>query len=424
MRIALLCDRIPPESRGGAEVVAWRLAGGLAAAGHDVHVIAATPGQPFEQLRAGIPTYHLRAAYPQRFRAWLSLWNPQTIPPLRHLLRRLQPDVASAHNIHHFLSYRALYAAQNLGIPTVLSAQDCMAFAYGKLRHFVRADAEQMRLPADYRLPRGYNLRENRFRYNPWRNRVIRHCLTHKADLLTAGSQALADACLANDLPPMEVARAGLDAAPWRVPDPAALESLTRKTGLDDKQVILIAGRLTAEKGTLALLNAMERIRDRRPDMRLLALSSRDITRQIPARYRHMTPLIQAAGWLEGDELRAAYHLADVVVTPSIVFDAFPTVNLEAMAAGRPVIATCFGGSSEAVIDGETGFIVNPLDADAFADRLLRLLSDEGLRRRMGRSGLQRVKAHFSLEQQVSRMLDVYQRAIAMRQSRARENVK
>ena len=76
-------------------------------------------------------------------------------------------------------------------------------------------------------------------------------------------------------------------------------------------------------------------------------------------------------GWLEGAELATAYRLADVVATPSVCFDSFPTVNLEGMAAGAPPVTTCFGGAKEAVIDGETGFVVNPFDTDTLSDRLI-----------------------------------------------------
>ena len=100
MRILLLNDRIPPEGKGGAESVVWRLAQGLAQVGHEVHVIVATSDATVEETRTGIPTYHLHADYPKRFRAWVSLWNPQTIRPFRQLLQRIQPDVVNAHNVH------------------------------------------------------------------------------------------------------------------------------------------------------------------------------------------------------------------------------------------------------------------------------------------------------------------------------------
>ena len=412
MRIVLLSDRIPPEGRGGAESVVWRLAHGLRAAGHDVHIIAATARAAFEEVREGIPTYHLQAGYPLRFRAWLSLWNPQTIGAFRQLLRRLKPDIVNAHNIHVYLSWHSLKVAREAGIGTVFSSHDVMPFAYGKLRHFVQADSRRIKLPADYRLPPGFNLRQNRFRYNPFRNPRIRHYLKTCADVRTAPSQALADALAANRLPAFEVVHNGIDATAWAAVDGDLVEGLRRRLDLVDKQVILIAGRLSSHKGTAQLLAAMDRLVDALPNMRLLALTAGDIQRGIPAAYQHLRPLIRAGGWLAGDELRAAYHLADVVTAPSIVFDTFPTVNLEAMAAGKPVIATCFGGSPELVADGETGIIINPLDTESFADALRRVLGSSALRQEMGRKGQERVRRQFSLERQARRMTALYERAM------------
>ena len=301
---------------------------------------------------------------------------------------------------------------------TVFSAHDVMPFAYSKLRHCAGEGRGRSRLPDAYRLPNFYNLRHNRFRYNPARNVVIRHYLAHYADLRTVPSQALADAFAVNNLPAVEVVHNGIDASAWSEKDEALVAELRRRFGLEGKQVILIAGRLTTDKGTLPLLRAMDSLKEAFPQMRLLALTARDIDEQIPAAVRHLRPLIHAGGWLQGDELRAAFHLADLVVVPSVIFDTFPTVNLEAMAAGKAVIATRFGGSAELVSDDETGYIVNPLDVDAFADRLRRLLDDEELRRAMGRRGQARIQQGFTLQAQVQTMVDVYQRARQRRRNR------
>ena len=413
MKVALLSDRIPPEGMGGAEVVVWRLARGLRAAGHDPRIITATERDSFEDTRDGIPTYHLHGAYPERFRAWLSLWNPQTAIPLRRLLRRLQPDVVNAHNIHYFLSYHALKIARETGSATVFSAHDVMPFAYGKLRHFVHDDIERIRLPQDYRLPRGYSLRHYRFRYNPWRNRIIHHYLTRYADRLTASSHALAQAFSANSLPAPQVAHTGIDPAEWGRRDEAVIGALRDQFNLNGRRTILIAGRLTPDKGTIPLLQAINRIKDCLPDICLLALTARDFEAQIPQELRYLRQDIRIAGWLVGDQLQAAFHLADVVAAPSLCLDTFPTVNLEAMAAGKPVIATCFGGSSEIVRDGETGFIVNPLDTSTFADRLKRLLSDAALRDEMGQNAQARIRESFTLEMYVDKMLQIYEQAIS-----------
>ena len=411
MRIVLANDRIPPEGKGGAESVLWRLAQGLADHGHDVHVIASTSDEPFEETRDGIPTYHLHARYPKRFRAWLSLWNPQIIGPFRHLLKRLQPDVLNAHNIHFDLSYHTLKVAHDLGIGTVFSSHDVMPFAYTKLTHFIKPDIQSISLPEDYRIPLGFNLKQNRFRYNPIRNHIIRHYLRHYATIRTTPGQALADAHHANDLPPFQVVHNGIDLDEWRTVNRDTVQALSQRLNLQDKKVILMAGRLTSHKGTVQLLSAMDQLVDTVPDMRLLVLTSGDMDKQIPADYRHLRPLIVLGGWLSGEELVAAYHLADVAVVPSVIFDTFPTVNLEAMAAGLPVIATWFGGSQEVVIDGETGFIINPFDIDQFAKRLQELLTDGTLRQEMGHKGQERIREKFTLSHQIHQMVALYERA-------------
>lgn len=415
MRILLLNDRIPPEGKGGAESVVWRLARGLAAAGHEAHVIATTPGAPFEETRAGIPTYHIRAAYPERFRAWLSLWNPQTVGALSALLRRLQPEVVNAHNIHYLLSYHTLKLARAAGCGVVFSAHDAMSFAYGKLPSSFSPGRPAMLGPGACRLPRGYNFRRNRFRYNPIRNVIIKRYLERQAHLRTVPSQALADAFADNDMPSVEVAHNGIDLREWPPVAEAKVDDLRERLDLAGAPVILIAGRLTREKGLLQILSALDLLADTLPDVRLLILSSRNIDAQLAGEFAHLRRLIRIGGWLAGDDLRAAYQLADVVAVPSIYLDPFPTVALEAMSAGKPVVATCFGGAREAVVAGETGYIVNPYDTAALADKLRRLLRDADLRQRMGMMGRERIEKHFSLDEQLRRMVAIYERALAMR---------
>ena len=273
-----------------------------------------------------------------------------------------------------------------------------------------------MQLPGDYRLPPLYNLRQNRFRYNPFRNLVITRYLKRYAHVLTVPSRALAQAWLANAMPAPEVVHNGIDTRGVGFAEYAERVAALRKSlDLEDKQVILIAGRLTREKGMLHLFSALDQLRQHLPTARLLVLTARESARQLPEKYQHLRPLVCKGGWLSGEDLRAAYQLADIVTVPSIYLDPFPTVNLEAMALGKPVIATCFGGSKEVVVDGETGFIVNPFDTATFAERLERLLRDESLRRTMGERGRQRILDQFSLTQQVEHMVSIYERALTRR---------
>lgn len=396
MKIVILSDRIPPENVGGAGRVAWALAVGLHAVGHEVHVIAATRGPSFEQTREGIATYHLHARYPDRFVAWLSLANPQTMGPLRQLLERLRPDVLNAHNIHHDLSYASLGIARRLGIPTVFTAHDAMTFAYGKVPYFVGTT----------RLPSGYNARQMRLRYNPLRNVLIRHMLARHALQKTCVSEAQRAALSANGLDGFQVVYNGVDPALYRAP-PGAVAKYRAQYA--DRPLVLFAGRLSREKGSDLLIEAFARVHAALPAVLLLILApGSQVADQAIAARPELRDAIRFGGWLSGQALITAFCAADMVTVPSVFLEGLPMVALEAMAARKPVVASPFGGLPEVVFDGETGYIVDPFDTAALADRLARVLSDPGLARRMGDAGYARLLAQFTLDRQVTTMEHLY----------------
>jgi glycosyltransferase involved in cell wall biosynthesis len=90
---------------------------------------------------------------------------------------------------------------------------------------------------------------------------------------------------------------------------------------------------------------------------------------------------------------------------------------LEAMAAGRPVVATRVGGNPEVVVDGETGLLVPPREPRALADAVLRLLRDPALAGRLGEAARRRVESQFTLEQMVGRMQELYDQLLARKQA-------
>ena len=104
----------------------------------------------------------------------------------------------------------------------------------------------------------------------------------------------------------------------------------------------------------------------------------------------------------------------DVLVHPCDI-EPFGRVAIEAMAAQRPVVGPDRGGIAESVIDGQTGFLVPSGDVAAFADATARLVTDADLRCRMGAAGRAHVAAHFSLEQHVQQITDIYEQVYSAR---------
>ncbi|GIV81035.1 MAG: hypothetical protein KatS3mg051_0389 [Anaerolineae bacterium] len=415
LHIVILSDLLPPEEPGGAGRVAWQLGQGYVAAGHRVTFITSSPGPSRVEKRDGFTVHVLHSRYAERLRAWFGLFNPQTVWPLNRLLRRLRPDVVHAHNIHGHLSYHSLVIARYAGAATVFTAHDAMTFAYGKLTHFIDPSRPQQCDGFDYRLPFGYNLRQMRFRWNPARNLSIRHTLRYYADARVAVSGELKKALEANRLPPFEVVYNGIDPARFDVPD-AAVAVLRQRYRLEGRRVILFGGRLNRAKGDQQLLAALRQVRQAVPDVALLVLARSDAyLPRLLGEYPDLADVIVPGGWLEGAELAAAYRLAHAVALPSVCFETFGLAALEGMAAGAVPVVTCFGGPREVVVNGETGFVVNPYDIDALADRLIRLLTDEALRQRMAAAGRARAEQHFTLQRQTEAMLAVFERVLARR---------
>ena len=412
MRVVILSDRVPPSHAGGAEVAAWRIASLLADLGHELHVVTATTGSAEEELRAGIRIHKVHSAYPERFEAWLSPWNPQVVAPLGRLLKRLAPDVVHVHNVHRDLSYASLGLASRLGIPTVFTSHDLMPIAYGKVEGRL-FDSGSQGLGSGVRcLPPGFERRRMRFRYNPWRRALVRRALRRHARVRTCVSEAQRRVLEAHDLGPFEVLYHGVDLRRSHA-DTASVEKLELELDLRGRRVVLFAGRIGVAKGARQLGAALRSVATRVPEVCLLLLSRRPEDAQLVGSDLFAAGHIRFGGWREGESLAAAYARADVVAVPSLIFEPAPLTALEAMAAGRPVLGTRFGGLPEYVLDGETGLVVDPNDVIALADALERLLVDEVLRARLGRAGRKRAEDCFSAERHVSRTLEVYAQAIA-----------
>ena len=216
-----------------------------------------------------------------------------------------------------------------------------------------------------------------------------------------------------NGLPGFEVLPNGVDLRRF-VADPAAAAATRRELDLEGRRVVLFAGRVGIEKGGRRLAAAIQRAAERVPAICLLVLSRSDDRLGAfpsgildPARLRF-------GGWREGASLAAAYAAADLVAVPSLCYESGSLVALESMAAGRPVIATRFGGPGEYVLNKVTGLLIDPEDADSLALAIERLLLDPALRERLGRAGRKRAEEGFSLAHVVARTIEMYERAIAL----------
>ena len=104
--------------------------------------------------------------------------------------------------------------------------------------------------------------------------------------------------------------------------------------------------------------------------------------------------------------------LLDVLILPSISDEDFPNVILEAMALGKPVISTRLAGVPEQVIDGETGFLVNPRNVDELKLAIKELCNNTTLRLQMGRAAVYNFEDKFTAEIAVKKYMALYKSMI------------
>ncbi len=413
MKIAILADGIPPEGKGGAERIAWQSALLLAGAGHEVAVITTTRASTSKTSRTvveGVQVFAISTNYHGRWRAWVSLWNPRVVREVKRILKEVQPEIVHAHNVHQYLSYASLAAARAPGARVFMTAHDAMSFSYDKLSEFLDPANPICAETYTYKISTWKQFREQRLRYNPFRNFFIRHILK-KLDGVFAVSKALADALTQNGIQNVQVLYNGIDTHEWEVL-PQKVTAFKRTHDLEGKSVMLFGGRVTGTKGGDALLAALPAIRNKAQDAILLIMGTEtDYVRSLrtKAESLNVSSSIRCTGWISGDELRAAYHAADIIVVPSVYLDPLPTVVLEAMACAKPVVGSCLGGIPEMVEDGVTGYVVHPLDTAKFAEKCSALLLDHSLARTFGEAGLVRVKERFSPARHLESLLHSYQ---------------
>ena len=196
-------------------------------------------------------------------------------------------------------------------------------------------------------------------------------------------------------------------------PSPADANGLREELRIpDDAPLVVEVGRLADVKGQRELLEAVADLPSARAvfvgdDLERGGEYARELERH--AAELGVSDRVVFAG--QRDDAARVLAAADVLALPSWT-EGLPLVVLEAMAQGRPVVATPVGGTPELVADGETGLLVPPRDPRALADALTRILRDPELRRRMGEAGRRRVEERFSAARMAQEVLAIYDEVV------------
>jgi glycosyltransferase involved in cell wall biosynthesis len=371
MRILQVHWTFPPTA-GGVESHVADLSAGLAARGCDVTVLT---GEPRPEQWPGVTVVRselLHLVSIRNGRAALDGYHEAVRHDLDRLINNVRPEVVHGHNLHHFTAAPAL-------------TLDALAGRYGfRMHHTFHETWPDL-------------LHENPA-YRRWSGNY-------------AVSRHISEECAMRIGFVPELRPLGVDTVRFQT-------HRVVLSGSDDP-VILHPARLLPWKGVHVSVQMLSLLRRRGVSARLVLTDTARIADWDGelAKYRHdILAMVSELGLGDSVDLRgvsyrdmpALYEEADVVVYPTVAAEPYGLVPIEAMSARRPVVASRCGGIPETMVDGVTGWLVDPDNVEGLAARVAQVLSDPARARRMGEAGRRRACSEFDLQRYINDMLHAY----------------
>ena len=355
-----------------------------------------------EQRRRGhdVLVVHGRLAPGEESMAYLAteLGVPEAYAPELQRELSARADAAAVRSVFSLLRARR---------PHVVHTHAAKAGAVGRIAALVAGSA---RPPVRVHTFHGHVLRGY---FGARRERgfaLVERGLARTSTALVAVSEQVRD-----DLVRLGVApRDRFDVVPYgfRFPEPADASEARAEAGFRDETFLIgFVGRLTAIKRPQDLVRALQRLRDTGVDSSLCFVGDGDLRGEVErlADELGVADRCRVTGFRR--DLAPWYAAFDVLALAS-ANEGTPVAAIEALAAGRPVVATRVGGVPAVVEDGETGLLVGVGDVDALAAHLRRLARDPDLRARLGARGAERVRERYALERMADEVEAIYRRTL------------
>lgn len=257
----------------------------------------------------------------------------------------------------------------------------------------------------------GYDIYDLPFRDDDWRRR-IRDVLNRSDRIITVSHSTLE--CIHRidpDLDPLLIPN-GFREDLFYPGDTLSCRQQLGLPGLDTK-IILTVGNLVPEKGQRFLLEAVATLHQRGCPLIciIIGMGSLHDTLQRQMRYLEIEDLVIMPGWIPHDKLRPWMNACDLFVLPSLS-ESFGLVQIEAMACGKPVVATVNGGSEEIVTSDDVGILVEPGEAGVLADGIAA-----GLRRSWDTAAITSYAAGYRWDTTITEIMNQYQIVLGRRSS-------
>ena len=192
------------------------------------------------------------------------------------------------------------------------------------------------------------------------------------------------------------------------------IQEILQDYELKNKKILLTVGRLVERKGHDMVIKALPKIIKKVPDVTYLIIGEGPRKKNLEelVNQGNLRDYVRFLGPLPQNDLAAFYQLSDVFIMPARQLvngdvEGFGIVYLEANLFGKPVIGGRSGGVPEAIIDGQTGLLVNPNDIDKIAEKTIKLLTNSAYAERLGIQGMERVSEEFNWQSQTEKIKEI-----------------
>jgi glycosyltransferase involved in cell wall biosynthesis len=403
MHILVLSDYFPPQVNAGAENIAFELCKNYVEKGNHVSVVTVNKslknGEVIINSKNSIVSYQIGYSYNEKFSAFVGSYNPFLLKIIRNIILDNNFKVAHIHNIHTYISYGVIGLLKKYSIPAIITIHDAMSVDYGKYDQGVNSSDISIDASVIYRANYWIIWSKNWKRYNPIKNFIIKHQFK-KLRKIVCVSKELEKLLNSNGIGNTQVIHNGL--SEFSKPNNNDIANFRNKMNisLNDK-ILLFTGRISLAKGFNQVQDLLKELILKDKNIKLLVVGKKiKIDREIEN-------YVLNTGWLSKKEMNLAYSVSNITIVPSIYLDPFPTVVLESMYIGTPVISSVYSGAKEAIIDGVTGYHVNPFDIDDFSIKTLKILNNSELADSMSYYSVQEFKKRFTAKISVNKYLDL-----------------
>ncbi|MUL42506.1 glycosyltransferase family 4 protein [Streptomonospora sp. PA3] len=398
LRILIAADTYPPDVNGAAYFT-YRLATGLAARGHDVHVVCASPtGEPGVRVRSGVTMHYLRSVSVLVHETMRTTLPAGINGHLSRLIERLRPHVVHAQS-HFTASRTAIARARLAGVPVVLT------------NHFMPDN-----LFAHAHIPERLHSMVGTL---AWRDMVR---VAHAADHVTTPTERAAALLTEKGFDrPVEAVSCGIDLERFH-PRPAERGAARERFGLPDRDTLAFVGRLDEEKRIDDLIRALALVAERRDaQLALAGVGQREQELRRLAAELGVAERVHFLGFVPDADLPQVYVAADLFAIGSVA-ELQSIATLEAMSTGLPVVAADALALPHLVSPGRNGYLYTPGDAGALAEHMLAVLEPERARAEMGAASREMARKH-DHRRSLDRFVEIYgevrpRRSAGLRRSR------